>query len=376
MNLYDLFRHPDISLPMKWDSCSSFERFLSKRFAKFLKLLEHLDSGPIADKVINTRECGKIKKLCNCIKTSIRHTQHGYPHEAYTVLQNGIRQVSTELGKLPTSCTPRDLKWMYRIRVTNFSKIKKEELFHIPFELRHKVASQRYSIPGLPCLYLSGSLLTCWEEMGRPPFHKIQAAAFYTTTKLKILNFVRRPVDLCTLLNPDGTSKGDNPKRRSLSWDEYIYSYLTLWPLIASCSIVVKHKDAPYKPEYIIPQMVLQWVAKEKDVDGICYFSTHVNAASGATGFNCNYVFPAQKVVVKGHCPELIDAFKMTQPQAWQLLEAINVSDKTPSYARSNHNHEFVDGMQESYDKTKFGIVQAKLNKLLFSRIPKSNASQ
>ena len=42
------------------------------------------------------------------------------------------------------------------------------EMFHIKYELRGKVQTQRCSFPGLPCLYLGCSSYVCWLELNRP----------------------------------------------------------------------------------------------------------------------------------------------------------------------------------------------------------------
>ena len=46
----------------------------------------------------------------------------------------------------------------------------KDEMFHIPYDKRNLVGNQRYSLFGLPCLYLGGSSYICWEELGRKDF--------------------------------------------------------------------------------------------------------------------------------------------------------------------------------------------------------------
>ncbi|MGG2305084.1 hypothetical protein ACE4Z6_27055, partial [Salmonella enterica] len=50
----------------------------------------------------------------------------------------------------------------YRIREKNDNQVySSNEMFHIPFQLRGKVITQRYSIPGFPSLYLGTSLYVC-----------------------------------------------------------------------------------------------------------------------------------------------------------------------------------------------------------------------
>ena len=49
-------------------------------------------------------------------------------------------------------------------------------MFHIKYSLRSKVKTQRFSFPGLPCLYLGASSYVCWLELNRPAFDKFQVA--------------------------------------------------------------------------------------------------------------------------------------------------------------------------------------------------------
>ena len=72
----------------------------------------------------------------------------------------------------------------YRIRIhkTNFT-LSQQEFFHIPFNLRGKVKTQRFSIPGFPSLYLGTTIYVCWEELNRPNINEFQANFFYTSPK-------------------------------------------------------------------------------------------------------------------------------------------------------------------------------------------------
>lgn len=49
-----------------------------------------------------------------------------------------------------------------------------------------------------------------------------------------------------------------------------------MWPLIAACSIKVKHREDSFKPEYIVPQLLLQWIRNNQEIDGIRFSSTHI----------------------------------------------------------------------------------------------------
>jgi len=159
-------------------------------------------------------------------------------------------------------------------------------------------------------------------------------------------------------LNPDGSPPAD-PKA-----DELLATHIVLWPLIASCSIIVAHPDAPFKPEYIVPQMALQWVTKNAEFEGIVYFSTHVKHVMELNRSplpTCNLVFPAKEIRPQGRCSRLRSLFKMTQPIGWELVRAINAGNKTLAYSGTHFDMEFMEGVAEPYWNTEFGIIQTKL---------------
>ena len=54
---------------------------------------------------------------------------------------------------------------------------------------------------------------------------------------------------------------------------KYLLKYIYTYPLRAACSVVVEHPGSKFIEEYIIPQLLLQWVRNDEDFDGIRYES-------------------------------------------------------------------------------------------------------
>jgi hypothetical protein len=121
--------------------------------------------------------------------------------------------------------------------------------------------------------------------------------------------------------------------------------------------------------------MVLQWVTQNHGFDGLAYFSTHVRAISKTHPMPAsNIVLPAKQITPHGRCSRLCDVFKMTDPFGWQLLASINVGESTDGASIPMYDLEFVDGVEEPYYKTEFGVVQMKLNKLVSRTIQKNRS--
>ncbi len=109
----------------------------------------------------------------------------------------------------------------------------KEGMFHVPFESRIKIETQRYSIAGLPCLYLGNSAYVCWLEMGKPNLDSLNMALIEKTTntdRLRILDLslTAEQVKQCYLCGEYS--------------EIFAEDYLMMWPLIALCSIALKTK--------------------------------------------------------------------------------------------------------------------------------------
>ncbi len=63
-------------------------------------------------------------------------------------------------------------------------------MLHIPFCNRELVSTQRFSVPGVPCLYLGTTSYVCWLEMDKPQDNIFNVSAFELPENLNILNLV------------------------------------------------------------------------------------------------------------------------------------------------------------------------------------------
>jgi hypothetical protein len=141
-------------------------------------------------------------------------------------------------------------------------------IFHVPFDRRHDVGTHRYSVPGVPMLYLGASLYTCWLELGRPPLDRVWVSAFRfrAPDSPPLLNFGVRPEVV-------GASIGQS----HLDWSvPHASAYAVAWPLIAACAFCAKERGSPFVEEYVVPQLLMSWVAERRECAGVRYFSTHV----------------------------------------------------------------------------------------------------
>lgn len=348
VNVQDFLSLPEIQLPLIRDDDDDFEDFVRRRLSEYVKLLPQIDDPRLEKSAIDTHR-DQAERICRIAPEIVHAIYSGDPLQAYMKFDDAILGLGDQLSSLAIDTFQKGVGYLFRVRRELRGVTTREEIFHVPFEKRHQVASYRYSLPGVPCLYLSGSLYACWAEMGRPPFHELYASIFWPSgANLRILNFSLAPKRQQMYLQ-DGTGH-----------QELILTNLSVWPLMALCSIVVKHRDAPFKPEYIFPQLFLQWVMKTGKFDGVCYFSLHVrDVTAPLTMPFCNLVLPAQSVKPKGRCDTLRSKLRLTEPQNWELLRATARGCASPY--TPNFNFEFVDGLKESYQASEFGLVESRL---------------
>ena len=189
--------------------------------------------------------------------------------------------------------------------------------------MRHKVGRHRYGIAGFPCLYLGDSLELCVSELRTPPNQlRRRAAAEFAVksgTQVNLLDFGYRPGALADIAHGREIEDAKPNGKANPALIAFLVSYATCWPLIAASSIKVSHDKSPFIHEYIVPQLILQWLMQNSDVHGIRYFSSRFNPEPKGLKGTVNYVFPAVHPggPQHGFSPKLKSLFEWTDPITW-----------------------------------------------------------
>jgi hypothetical protein len=351
MNLTEILQQPLTQLPILQADKEPFRAGLKRILDSYSALIALSDYK-------NTPLIGKLSKLIDGIIKTIDEYYEGKPSDAYHCLSDCLQEsmVADYLEKKGFIDAGTNL---YRVRKKNSNyPLKKCDLFHIPFDQRGLVKTQRYSIPGLPSLYLSNCIYVAWEEMMRPDINEIQAVRLQNNKPLRVL---------------DMTTDGFNPNHINDVYDERETTQkLLTWPLVAACSVKVRKSDATFKPEYIVPQLLLQWINKSM-LDGIKYSSTHINTADRKHQANLyNLVVPVKSFVKEeGYCDQLLNTFSSTAVLPMQLREFATTTNRfygqsSPSTSVNNDvvTLELVKGQEEMYWGTSFGVLEHALKGL------------
>jgi hypothetical protein len=309
MTIQELFSGDFVKLPKQQPADKQFNEYFSTLLNEYLSAVKHLEIPDTNDvKEILNNLTIIVKGLISTVNAYYR----GSPFDAYRRLRDTINKSSIE--NYWNSHETLKSRNLYRIRTINTNyPLSRQELFHIPFHLRGNITTQRYSIPGFPSLYLSNTIYVAWEELKRPNLDSIQAVRFVNKVPLNL-------IDLTT------SRYWGNYETQEI---ETIKTDILMWPFIVASSIKVKNPENSFKPEYIIPQLLLQWIRNNKmtassssQKHGIKFSSTHIDLnKTKSTGNFFNVVIPVVENKEVGYCSKISELFQMTEILSWQLYE-------------------------------------------------------
>lgn len=357
MKIIDLLSDDFFNLPRIQGPKEDYTIFVNRIFKEFLEKLEKVESFEDISFDINMIKV-RQNHLVGKLKSAISNYYAGKPASALTELEKGLNSNLKNFEEILNVREFHSNTNFYRIRIHKLNyPLKPENFFHIPFDLRGKIKTQRFSIPGFPSLYLGNSSYVCWEELNRPNLNDFQIVRLENTQPLKVID-----------LSP--------PKSDNKSPNEY-YKYLMIWPLVLASSVRVRNYDNYFKPEYIIPQLLLQWVRKNNRIDGISYQTTHIDFKDSLSkGEFLNIVLPVKENKLKGLCSELENEFRMTESISVQLNQCSTsgLMDGGDFNRYNNRNVqviELIKGIPTNYDISIFGVLEEALLKMETKKIIK-----
>ena len=251
-------------------------------------------------------ECNILQEctsLIQAIQESVDKYFLGRPADAYQIMEKCMLANNKHLLKL----LPQIIFERYHLyRVRRGCHHNKTDLFHTPFDKRHLCGSYRFSIVGYPSLYLAGSLETALKE-ARIEDQNYSMSRFEVDKDLRFADL--------TL-----------PSKKLEFWERY--SLVLFYPLIFACGLKVKYESAPFKPEYIIPQILFQVIRSNSDFAGVSYTSTRYDHPSFQSWNQRNIVMKVLDAnMEKGYSERTKDLFVSTQPispdthETWQEVE-------------------------------------------------------
>jgi len=146
-----------------------------------------------------------------------------------------------------------------------------------------------------------------------------------------------------------------------------IVDKIVIFPLIACCSIINKGNSDVFKEEYIIPQILLEWARNNNKINAIEYSSLSLPDYSLDHSLYRNYVFPAKRQKMNGHCTYLSSIFEFTEPVSWDL--AMNLCGPTKDSSSTSMININLVKQERSYNNTLFGQMEKFIDSLPFQKL-------
>lgn len=341
-NFKNVLNDKELYLPIRWNG-SNFAATLDNLFSHYIKQIESLSNANSYSYSLIKVDLKDIKRVCGLLTKAVNHYLNGFPSKAYTSFERAMKILMNKPLKIYQKSVMEqfeipgdryrkddDLNLFRVVSVDDNKPYSRVRVFHTPYNLRSKVSTSRYSIAGYPSLYLGTSLALCCEEIHMNPHQNFALASMfrlegtleYTNTNIRVIELGVKPQDFLEL-NYANESHYRRISQNLLKDRDVRSAYLLWYPLIASCSYIRTNKHDPFAAEYIIPQLLMQWVRNEVGTNkgdeydqlvGIRYFSC---ASVKASDRGFNYVFPTsgqQKSAELPYCSVLAKAFRLTNP--------------------------------------------------------------
>ena len=259
-----------VSLPIVVKYDNSYEDTLRGYFEKILYTL----SSGNANKCIQDVAVHYTSKILQAIKDyycgSIIEAHSTIKELFEDCCQNNEYAIS-DINNSPTfkkfSKNNEEVQF-FRARLNeNVVDFAAKDMLHIPFDRRAIVNSCRFSIPGLPCLYLGNTSYVCWIEMGCPADHKFNVSPVLLDNRQRVFNLTAMVCDMIDISNLEELSDDDKNNK--------LCCLMKLFLLNVATSVKVMEENRNFKSEYIISQMIML-ACKSCGYDGVIYYSKRV----------------------------------------------------------------------------------------------------
>ncbi|UHA73278.1 hypothetical protein [Paenibacillus sp. 481] len=336
---------------------ADYETYVTNKLKSYMDVLSSLKTGMF----LSEDDIKTTGDNCNDLLAAIGRYLEGFPEAAFNKLKCCTERIEgLNLNPLTNRSNEPGLK-LFKMRLGSSNRTySSKDMFHIPFEERGLVKTNRYSIPGLPCVYLGSTPLTCWEEMGKPDLNTTHTSLFLPMETLSFFDISIPPTAMADHLTYH-VERSYGVKDLTEVYD-MVRTYLILWPLIACCSIQVMNPNDTFKPEYIVSQLLLQWVQQSGKYDGVRYFSTKID---NYTHLNFqmyrNFAFPVKERKNKGHCDKLYAKFiHITNAAPWQVFQLHKGRGET-AMSEQGTELEFMPGISFRYNLSDFGRLETFL---------------
>ena len=251
----------DFYAPFIINHDSEYYNSLCDKYSSFLKTAK--DAGADEESIHIIENCKER------IQNAIKEYYKGNIGTCHNKIKNIVKECSNHKVAVNTvynsDAFPGDRIeeiQFFRARLgENTKTFVASEMLHLPFELRGKTGNYRFSIPGVPSLYLANSSYGCWIELGRPADYFFNVSPVVLDGTQKIFNLAVMQRDLLHLNELEA---------------EAVRCWLRQLMLMIATSYCVMESNRTFKSEYIVSQGIML-ACKNLGLDGVAYYSKRVD---------------------------------------------------------------------------------------------------
>ena len=284
--IFDLLKKYDYHLDRgEWP----IDRFLKKNFAQYiddLKQAVRSEDNP----VLGAKVCALIEQNILSIRKNADSLIKVLDLSIYKNDKDGARCLAFQIFEamrphfLQHRCKSERYYRIRKLSDESITHLERKEMFHVPYDKKENVSASRYSLAEVPCLYLATQPELAWCECDQP--FRFAIAQFDLPSPeegcLHLIDFSPKMVmrstgfASCFRSSPE---KEDPERKKSIQ-------ALCIYPLRAACSVTKARQEDCVKTakggqdekstqeEYILPQLLMEWIRDGQEFDGICYESS------------------------------------------------------------------------------------------------------
>lgn len=205
-------------------------------------------------------------------------------------------------------------QWFRARQGASTDNFMRNDMKHVPYSLREKVGNTRYSISGIPCLYLGNSIYACYREIKKPIDDQMWINRYVPQQPIRLLNL---SITAFELVNATVFIRGlTNNSFTEEKYDNFIKEFFANWVLQSACSVYVNRTSIPsFNEEYIIPQR-LMIMLKKYNLDGIMYFTAQDKGSyiSPLSWISKNIAIPAFDSIFDTYSKKIDSMFILSNP--------------------------------------------------------------
>lgn len=350
MTKEEFFIKINLMLPIERES-DNFLEDVDNAYKKYFTDVESLDLELFENSDVRNDTIREIKDRIQSIKSVLKKYLEGCHSEAYLLLKDSITKIdgALDIGAVTIGKTEDTKQYYYRARINDGTIKSYSDMFHIPNNKREIIKTERFSALGYPCLYLGNSVYDCWEEMGRPSFDELYFSGYKVVEEFKVYD-LRKP------------NKEDFENK-------YLPDLLKRLVYVIACQFKVLHREGHFKPEYIIPQLIIELIIssnrKKKETEcgpysmawGVAYTSTHLaDDFPYKEDYLENIAIPVvDNNIEQSYCNYLMSLFEISDPICYRFEELKEMTDGVV------WSGPYTDEMRSIYFYTKLGFVERRI---------------